>query len=103
MGLYDTPAIIDFVLKKTNTSQIEAYVGFSRGTTQFFAGASMKPEFYNKKVNLFIGLAPVTRMSQGSFFFSSAAWFGSKLVQVYQDLGLYSFENFQVSRENEAV
>ena len=76
MGLYDVPAIIDFILGKTGDSQIEAYIGYSRGTSQFFAGASLNPTYYNAKVKYYIALAPVTRMSQGSFFPDLLEWFG---------------------------
>jgi lysosomal acid lipase/cholesteryl ester hydrolase len=35
------------------------YIGHSEGTTQFFLGASLVPEYFTSKVNLFVGLAPV--------------------------------------------
>ena len=35
------------------------YIGHSEGTTQFFLGASLLPEYFTEKVNLFVGLAPV--------------------------------------------
>lgn len=36
-------------------------MGHSRGTAQAFVGASMIPEWYKAKINLFVALAPITR------------------------------------------
>ncbi|GFY67884.1 hypothetical protein TNIN_366361 [Trichonephila inaurata madagascariensis] len=57
MGAYDLPAMIDHVLNVTNQDQL-AYIGHSQGTTAAFALLSENPE-YNKKVKVFIALAPV--------------------------------------------
>ena len=62
MGTKDVPAMINFVLKLTGNSKLAAYVGHSEGTTQFFIGASMMPEYFHEKVNLFVALAPVVRL-----------------------------------------
>ncbi|KAK7866018.1 hypothetical protein R5R35_008533 [Gryllus longicercus] len=43
MGIYDLPAVIDYVLNTTGASQLH-YVGHSMGTTMFFVMASAKPE-----------------------------------------------------------
>lgn len=58
MGEKDVPAFIDFILETTGLEQI-SYMGHSEGTTQMFLGASLKPDYYKEKVNLFIALAPV--------------------------------------------
>lgn len=58
MGLKDTPAFIDFVLEKTGQEKL-TYIGHSQGTAQVFAGASLMPDFYADKLNLFVALAPV--------------------------------------------
>lgn len=57
MGLYDTPAMIDYILNHTNQEKL-FYIGFSQGTTQFWVLTSLKPE-YNKKIKLMSALAPV--------------------------------------------
>ena len=66
MGLYDVPAMTDFILKttegKNKIGKLAAYIGHSEGTTQFFIGASLKPDYYKEKVNLFVSLAPVVRL-----------------------------------------
>ena len=58
MGKYDTPAFIDFILAKTKQSKL-TYVGHSQGTAQVFVGASLNPDFWDQRVNLFVALAPV--------------------------------------------
>lgn len=55
--MYDLPAVIDYILLKTETSQLH-YVGFSMGTSIFFIMASEKPE-YQSKIRSQISLAPV--------------------------------------------
>ncbi|GFQ89754.1 gastric triacylglycerol lipase [Trichonephila clavata] len=57
MGAYDLPAMIDYVLNVTHQDQL-AYIGHSQGTTAAFALLSESPE-YNKKLKVFIALAPV--------------------------------------------
>lgn len=54
--------MIDFVLENTGASKLN-YIGHSEGTTQIMAGASLMPEFYNKKINVGLLLAPVAATS----------------------------------------
>lgn len=61
MGYYDLAANIDYVLKATGQSQL-SIIGFSEGTTMTFVLMSTRPE-YNKKVRVFIALAPVVFLS----------------------------------------
>ena len=62
MGIFDVPAEIDYILDNTGFDKIASYIGHSEGTTQFFIGSSMKPEYFKDKVSLFIGLAPIVRL-----------------------------------------
>lgn len=57
MGMYDLPAMIDYILYETGQKQL-FYIGFSQGTTQFWVLMSLRPE-YNKKIKLMSALAPV--------------------------------------------
>lgn len=70
MGTKDIPAFIEFILKKTEgknkIGKLAAYIGHSEGTTQFFIGSSLMPEYYKKKVNLFVALAPVVRLEHST-------------------------------------
>lgn len=61
IGIYDLPAMIDYVLKVTKKQSLY-YIGYSQGTTIFYVMSSMKPE-YNEKVKMMFSLAPVAWMS----------------------------------------
>ena len=65
MGTKDTPAVIDFILKKTGKSQL-SYIGHSEGTTQIMAGASLIPDFYKEKFKICVFLAPPASMTNNS-------------------------------------
>ncbi|RIA91353.1 sterol esterase-like protein [Glomus cerebriforme] len=58
MAIYDLPDTIDYILDITGAPSL-SYIGFSQGTAQCFASLSINPKL-NKKVNLFIALAPAT-------------------------------------------
>lgn len=57
MGTFDTPAVIDYILAKTNRKNL-AFVGHSEGTTQIMAGAALMPEYYTAKLYPAVFLAP---------------------------------------------
>ncbi|CAI2194979.1 9550_t:CDS:2, partial [Funneliformis geosporum] len=57
-ALYDLPDTIDYILETTGAPSL-SYIGFSQGTAQSFGALSINPKL-NKKVNLFISLAPAT-------------------------------------------
>ncbi|XP_012153789.1 gastric triacylglycerol lipase [Megachile rotundata] len=56
LGVYDLPAMIDYVLNCTKREKL-FYIGHSQGTTQFWVMMSQKPT-YNAKIQLMVGLAP---------------------------------------------
>ena len=62
MAEKDLPTFIDHILETTGHEQL-SYIGHSEGTTQMFLGASMNPDYFKQKVNLFIALAPVASTS----------------------------------------
>ena len=62
MGLYDQPAYMDYILNNTGLEKISAYIGHSEGTSQMFIGASLKPDYFKSKVDLFVALAPIVRL-----------------------------------------
>lgn len=57
MGMYDVPAFIDYALDVTGQKDLY-YFGHSMGTTMFFTGMSLRPE-YNSKIRLMNAFAPV--------------------------------------------
>lgn len=90
IGIYDLPAMINFVLKKRNIKSLK-YIGHSQGTTAFFVMASEKPE-YNAKVSVMVALSPVAFMSKVQSPIvrllapGTSIWHG-----VSKSLGLYEF------------
>lgn len=67
MGIYDQPAVIDYILQKTSFPKLY-YIGFSQGTTSIMVLLSVKPE-YNDKIYVASLLAPVGYMSHvGSIY-----------------------------------
>ncbi|XP_034948972.1 uncharacterized protein [Chelonus insularis] len=83
LGLYDLPAMIDYILDSTLYSKL-LYVGHSQGNAQFCVMASLKPE-YNAKIKLATGLAPaaftgnlrgpITQLTKLTYF---GVWVGEK-------------------------
>ncbi|XP_031631496.1 gastric triacylglycerol lipase-like [Contarinia nasturtii] len=65
MAIYDVPAVIDEIIKRTNISKI-ACVGHSQGGTVLLIFASQKPE-YHSKISSFTLLAPFTFMTHVGF------------------------------------
>lgn len=58
MGLYDVPAVTDYILNATKMPQVYM-IGHSIGATIGLITCALKPE-YNAKIKLFMNLAPVT-------------------------------------------
>ncbi|KAG5869559.1 hypothetical protein JTB14_035885 [Gonioctena quinquepunctata] len=56
IGIYDTTAAIDYILKNTNKKSLH-YVGHSQGTTTLFVMGSER-QAYNDKIRVMIALGP---------------------------------------------
>ncbi|XP_020293835.1 lipase 3-like [Pseudomyrmex gracilis] len=84
LGIYDLPAMIDYILNVTKHEKI-IYIGHSEGTTQFFTMASEKHR-YNSKISLMIGLAPAA-------FIGNLSGPITKLAKL-TNLGAWIGENF---------
>ena len=103
MGDYDAPAQVDFVRSQTKTDKV-TYIGHSQGTTQMFYGIAKQEEFWKERLNLYVALAPVTRIDHcGSdlFVFLSNVWrlFEDSLylVHVYSILGPIAAEGTKIA------
>ncbi|KAJ3006064.1 cholesterol esterase [Thoreauomyces humboldtii] len=59
LALYDLPDAVDYILKVTGVPSL-SYIGFSQGTAQGFSSLSINPRL-NKRVNLFVALAPAAK------------------------------------------
>jgi len=57
IGIYDLPAIVDYVLARTNRRQVH-YVGHSQGTTVLLVLLSQRPEYNARFANAAL-MAPV--------------------------------------------
>ena len=53
----DQVAVFNYVLIHTKQEKV-SYVAHSAGATQLLAGGALKPQFFNKKINIAILLAP---------------------------------------------
>ncbi|KAG4079145.1 hypothetical protein HA402_001116 [Bradysia odoriphaga] len=72
---FDVPAVVDAVLNWTGKSKV-IYIGHSQGSTTMFALLSSNPS-YNKKISIFVGLAPVTYFSHTT----SPLYLGARLLE----------------------
>ena len=63
MGIYDIPAVIDYINSINKSGEKIIYFGHSQGTTLMFSGLTQKFEFYKKNIKLFVALAPVARLT----------------------------------------
>jgi hypothetical protein len=90
MGEYDAPAqfmkALEVSGKKSGT-----WIGHSQGSTQMFYALSKNADFWKDKLDLFVALAPATRMKHCS---SQLLSYGSKAIDLITDAtriaGLYS-------------
>lgn len=61
MGDFDAPAQIDYVRAFTGNQKV-TYVAHSQGTSQMFYQLAKPKNAWSDKLNLFVALAPVTRL-----------------------------------------
>ncbi|XP_063826000.1 lipase 1-like [Ostrinia nubilalis] len=60
-GVYDAPAMIDYVLNLTNLTKLPV-IGHSQGNLMFYVLGSDRPE-YNDKIEIMIALAPICHLN----------------------------------------
>lgn len=90
IGIFDLPAMIDYVTAVTGQSAIQ-YAGHSQGTTSFFIMTSLRPE-YNAKILSAHMLAPVAFMSNlKSPFVRAISPFVDQVEWIMEMLGVYEF------------
>ncbi|XP_047996241.1 lipase 1-like [Leguminivora glycinivorella] len=80
IGIYDLPAMIDFVLGKTKSDKVDV-IAHSQGTTAFFALLATKT-VYNDKINVLAALGPVAFLGNLSPPISTIAITGPVINQV---------------------
>ena len=93
MGEYDAPAQIDYVRNTTGIDKV-TYMGHSQGTSQMFYAVSAHQEFWKERLNLWIALAPVTKLdhTKSDLFllfaqFTSIIQEAANLLHVWSILG----------------
>ncbi|XP_053594558.1 uncharacterized protein LOC103571606 [Microplitis demolitor] len=91
IGIYDLPAMIDFVINATSVEKI-FYVGHSQGTTAFFVMTSTLPK-YNDKIISMSALAPIAYVGHmTSPFFRIFSQIDSVVANIMDVLGMYEFQ-----------
>uniref|UniRef100_A0A2D4HP06 Partial AB-hydrolase lipase domain-containing protein n=1 Tax=Micrurus lemniscatus lemniscatus TaxID=129467 RepID=A0A2D4HP06_MICLE len=80
MAMYDLPATINFILKKTKQKQLY-YVGCSQGATIGFIAFSAMPEL-SQKIRMFLAIAPVIYVT----------YVPNNLLRLLSSLPQYSFK-----------
>lgn len=80
MGVYDQPAIVDYILAKTNASKLY-YIGYSQGTTSLLVMLSERPE-YNDKIYAASLLAPVGYIHDADSIYKLITSFALPLLRV---------------------
>lgn len=91
-ALEDLPAMIDYVLNRTGHKDLAA-IGFSEGTTMFFALGADKPE-YNNKIKILISLAPVCYLHLLEDPLLSISKFGDVLNVALKTVGIEEFQGY---------
>ncbi|XP_015364414.1 PREDICTED: lipase 3-like [Diuraphis noxia] len=88
MGVYDFPAVVDFVLNKTGRAKLDI-VGYSLGATIALVGLSEKPS-YNSKIDKLVLMAPTTRMI--SYGFPVSAFYRGSML--FKDIVISTVVDF---------
>ncbi|XP_077492146.1 tear acid lipase-like protein [Amblyomma americanum] len=84
VGRYDVAAVIDHVLNKTSAPRL-TLLSFSQGFLASLVLLSTRPE-YNKKVNLFIGYAPVGNLTHVGYPVSLLMKFSDPLLLLFDPM-----------------
>ena len=94
MAQYDAKSFIDLIEKNTGVSTV-TWIGHSQGTTQlFYALSSHLQDWFEPRINLFVGLGPISRINnlESSFLrFISPAPIGPAIIWVSDLLGIYEY------------
>jgi len=89
MGKYDVPAVIDYALNATGQKDLY-WFGHSMGTTMFFTGMSLNPE-YNSKIRLMSAFAPVAFTEHMISPIRLIAPYSASVEWILNTLGAYEF------------
>ncbi len=88
MGLLDLPAMLNYILQKTNKEKL-TYIGHSQGCSQFFALCSLNPEFCEQRIKGMLALGPAIYLDNGTAnILTISAKF--KLDAILESLGFHN-------------
>jgi lysosomal acid lipase/cholesteryl ester hydrolase len=103
MGVYDLPAIIDYIRGITHIGKL-TLIAHSQGTTQAFAGMSIMPDYFSNVLNGFLALGPVAHLENlpdGCFKTMSNMYVDKILVRIGFDKDIMSFDSNHSSTQKE--
>ena len=91
LGEHDLPTQINLALEKSGASKL-TYLAHSQGTSQMFYALTTNQDFFLQKVNLFVALAPVVRLTNVEMGIEEVSkWIGSgPLSSIAHYFGMYS-------------
>ncbi|XP_029680407.1 lipase 3-like [Formica exsecta] len=90
IGIYDLPAMIDYVLETTGQEKL-FYLGHSQGTTSFFVMATEVPE-YQDKIKAMFAMAPIAYCGRmKSPFMQLLAQFSNTIDIMWSLIGIHEF------------
>lgn len=92
MAIYDVPAAIDYILNTTNQKDLY-YVGFSMGTSVFWAMLSERPH-YAAKIRFMVAMGPVAYLRNIKGPLGYAAPFVNQIELTLNLLGQYELLSF---------
>ncbi|CAH1179220.1 unnamed protein product [Phaedon cochleariae] len=87
VAVYDTPALIDYVLDHTKASQVY-YIGHSQGTTSYMAFLAEKPE-YNDKVRMSVQMAPSVLLGDTRTVVRILGKHASLIQSIFESFNIY--------------
>lgn len=90
MAEHDLPTMVNFVLQHTGAHNL-SYVGHSQGTEMGWIGLSQNYQDISSKINMFMALAPVARISHVEGFFKYLNHFKPTLEFLIKLFGLHDF------------
>lgn len=96
--------MISKVLEVNKGPKLDAFIGYGLGNTQFFAAASLDPQWFDDNVNMFIAWAPFVEMHRQIWFVPLIVSWVENLPRWFRQVfGLWSFEEAREARMQKAI
>lgn len=85
---YDVPAFMEHIKETTGLANVTV-VAHSQGTSEIFYGLSRNTTYFKDNINLFIGLGPLTVLTDTAPVNILLVKFASELRSILADVGVY--------------